>query len=119
MAEQRRQHLRLPIESTSFIDLLSPRTGKTEPGTMITCKTMNVSRGGLQVILEKELTVGAVLKIGVNLPSAEDTLFLAGEVRWCLPSKDEQNPWMAGFQILNANDSDVDRWVSVISTMES
>ena len=37
---------------------------------MITCKTMNVSRGGLQVILEEELTVGAILQIGVDLPGA-------------------------------------------------
>lgn len=119
MPEQRRKHLRLPIESTTFIELLSPRMGKAESGRMITCKTMNVSRGGLQVILAEEITVGAILQIGVDLPGAEHTLYLAGEVRWCLPSNDEQNPWMAGFQILNADDSDIERWVALIETMES
>jgi Tfp pilus assembly protein PilZ len=119
MSEQRRKHLRLPIESTTFIELLSPRLGQSESGRMVTCKTMNVSRGGLQVILAEELTVGAILQIGVDLPGAEDTLYLAGEVRWCLPSQEAQQPWMAGFQILNANDSDIDRWVAVIEAMES
>jgi len=119
MPEQRREHLRLPIESTTFIELLSPRMGHTEPGRMVTCKTLNVSRGGLQVILEEELTVGAILQIGVDLSSAEDTLYLAGEVRWCLPSNDEQRPWMAGFQILNAHDTDIERWVALIVAMES
>ena len=119
MPEQRRQHLRLPIASTTFIELLSPRLGQSESGKMITCSTMDVSRGGLQVLLAEELTVGAILHIGVDLPNAEDTLYLAGEVRWCLPSNDALQPWMAGFQILNANNSDIDRWVAIISALEN
>jgi Tfp pilus assembly protein PilZ len=119
MPEQRRKHLRLPIESTTFIELLSPRLGQSESGKMITCRTMDVSRGGLQVILSEELTVGAILQIGVDLPNAPDTMYLAGEVRWCLPSNDEQHPWMAGFQILNADDSDIDTWEAMIEAMES
>jgi len=86
---------------------------------MVTCKTVNVSRGGLQVILAEEVTVGAILQIGVDLPGADGTLYLAGEVRWCLPSNDEQSPWMAGFQILNADDSDISRWVELIASMDS
>jgi Tfp pilus assembly protein PilZ len=119
MPEQRRKHLRLPIESTTFIELLSPRLGQSESGKMITCRTMDVSRGGLQVILSEELTVGAILQIGVDLPNAPDTLYLAGEVRWCLPSNGQQHTWMAGFQILNADDSDIDTWVALIAIMES
>lgn len=118
MSEQRRKHLRLPLESTTFIEMLSPRMGQAESGRMITCKTMNVSRGGLQVVLAEELTVGAILQIGVDLSGAADTLYLAAEVRWCLPSNDAQNPWMAGFQILNADDSDIERWVALILSME-
>jgi Tfp pilus assembly protein PilZ len=119
MPEQRRKHLRLPIESTTFIELLSPRLGQTESGRMITCKTLNVSRGGLQVSLEEELTVGSILQIGIDLPGAEHTLYLAGEVRWCLPNNDGTSAWMAGFQILNADDSDIARWVELIVKMES
>lgn len=119
MPDQRRQYLRLPIESTTFIELLSPRLDQRESGRMVTCKTMNVSRGGLQVILAEKLTVAAILQIGVDLPTITDTLYLAGEVRWCLPSNDEQHPWMAGFQILNASDSDIDRWVALIAAMEN
>jgi hypothetical protein len=118
MPEQRRKHLRLPIESTTFIELLSPRLGQAESGRMITCKSLNVSRGGLQVILDEELTIGAILQIGVDMPGAEGTLYLAGEVRWCLPRKDAQYPWMAGFHILNADNSDIERWVALIVALE-
>jgi Tfp pilus assembly protein PilZ len=92
--------------------------GQSESGKMLTCKTLNVSRGGLQVSLAVELTVGAILQIGVDLPGATDTLYLAGEVRWCLPRNDEKHPWLAGFQILNADDTDIARWAALISSME-
>src|SRR5262245_38439025 len=120
MPEQRRRDLRLPLESTTFVEQLSSRQDAAAgSGRTISCKTMNVSRGGLQVILAEEMFVGAILRIGVDLPGAEKTLYLAAEVRWCLPSRDEQNPWMAGFQVLNAEDSDVERWVSLITAMEN
>ena len=118
MPEQRRKHLRLPVESTTFIELLSPRLGQAESGVMITCTSLNVSRGGLQVILEQELTVGAILQIGIDLPDTQDTLYLAGEVRWCLPRREAQYSWMAGFQILNAQNTDIERWVALIAAME-
>lgn len=119
MPEQRREHLRLPIESTTFIELLSPRLGQNDSGRTAVCKTVNVSRGGLQVTLAEELTAGSILQIGVDLPGAETTLYLAGEVRWCLPSKEVQNPWMAGFKILNAENSDIAHWEELIASMES
>lgn len=119
MPEQRRKHLRLDIESTTFIELLSPRLGEAESGRMIKCQSLNVSRGGMQVILAEEIAVGDILQIGVDLPGAEDTLYLAAEVRWCLPSKNEQNPWIAGLQILDADGSDIERWVALIVAMES
>ena len=118
MPEQRK-HLRLPIASTTFIELLSPRMGKAESGKMVTCKTVDVSRGGLRVMLAEKLTVGAILQIGIDLPDAADTLYLAGEVRWCRKGKNKQHPWRAGFQILNAEDSDIEAWIALISTLDS
>lgn len=119
MPEQRRQNLRLPIECTTFIELLSSRSDHSEPGRTLTCKTLNMSRAGLQVILAEKLLVADILKIGVDLPTATDTLYLAGEVRWCLPSHDEQLPWMAGFLLLNSSDTDIDQWIALLAAMEN
>ena len=96
MPEQERKHLRLPVESMTFIELVSPRMGQTESGRLVTCNSLNVSRGGLQVVLEEEITVGAFLQIGVVLPGTEDTLYFVGEVHWCLPGKDEKDSWGSG-----------------------
>ena len=118
MPDQRRKHLRLPIESNTFIELVSPRVGQNDSGRVVACKALNASREGLQVSLAEEITVGAFLQIGVDLPDAENTLYLVGEVRWCLPSKDEPDSWIAGFQLLRADNSDIDRWVEVLLAME-
>lgn len=119
MPEQRREHLRLPMESTTFIEVLSPGLDQGEPAKMVTCSTMDVSREGLQVKLSETLILNTILQIGVDLPNAADTLYLAGEVCWCQPSNDEQHPRVAGFQILNANGSDIDTWAALIEAMES
>jgi len=121
MSEQRK-YLRLPVDSTTFIELVSPGIGDSSKGIVVTCKTLNVSRGGLLVTLDQEIPVGAILQIGVDIPEAEDTLYMAGEVRWGTPAEntgDEESAWQAGFQILNSADSDIDRWVGLIGSMEN
>jgi len=119
MPQDQRRHLRLAVESTVFIELVSPGVGKADSGKVAICKTLDVSRGGLRVSLEHQLVVGAILQIGVELPDYQETLYLAGEVRWCLANSEPDTGWSAGFAILNAGDSDVDRWIALLAGMES
>ena len=118
MPEDQRRHLRLPVESRVFIELVSAGVGSATAGKVAVCKTLDVSRGGLRVSLEQELVVGAILQIGVELPQREDTLYLAGEVRWCLANPAPESGWSAGFALLNAGDSDIDSWISLLTGME-
>lgn len=119
MAEEKRKHLRLPVESTIFIELVSQDLEDGESGEIAICKTLDVSRGGLRVSLEQELTVGAILQIGVELPDSEQTLYLAGEVRWCHELPAGEHRWSAGFQLLNAGNSDITSWIGLLSDMDS
>ncbi|HDY83552.1 MAG: PilZ domain-containing protein [Gammaproteobacteria bacterium] len=118
MSQEKRKHLRLPVESTIFIELVSPRAGSSESGEVAMCKTLEVSRDGLRVGLEREVTVGAILQIGVQLPESGDTLYLAGEVSWCRANEEPQQSWSAGFKLLNAANSDIDRWIALLAEME-
>lgn len=118
MPEEQRRHLRLPVENRVFIELVSPGVGNATAGKVAVCKTLDVSRGGLRVSLEHELVVGAILQIGVELPQMDDTLYLAGEVRWCLANKPPETGWSAGFALLNAGGSDIDSWTSLLVEME-
>ena len=118
MSQEKRKRLRLPVKSIIFIELDSPHPGSSESGEIAMCKTLDVSRGGLQVGLERELTVGAILHIGVQLPDASDTLYLAGEVCWCRANDEPQQSWSAGFRLLNSGDSDIDSWVALLGEMD-
>ncbi len=118
MPEDKRQHLRLPVASKIFIELVSTPAGSAESGTIAMCNTLDISRGGLSVSLDQELTVGAILQIGVQLSDADDTLYLAGEVRWCRPLQESQHGWCAGFKLMNAGDSDIDNWIALLSNMD-
>ena len=115
----KRQHLRLPVESRTFIELISPRVGEADTGRLVACQTLNISKGGLQVTVDEELTVGAILQVGIELPHQERTLYLAGEVRWCRRTEEgSPHSWGAGFKLLNASSSDIDLWVELLAAME-
>ncbi len=119
--EDMRQYLRFPVENTVFVELVSPDFGSSESGTIVKCKTLGVSREGLQIILEQELPVGAILQFGVELPAKAGTLYLVGEVRWSLPipGTGTEPSWSAGVALLDADESDIENWVALLAIMES
>lgn len=118
MADEQRRHLRLPVASRVFIELVAPGLAEDDHGEIAACKTLDVSRGGLRVSLDRELTVGAILQIGVEWPGADDTLYLAGEVKWCRELHTRPHRWSAGFQLMNANNSDIASWLRLLSVMD-
>jgi hypothetical protein len=118
MADDQRRHQRLPVDSRVFIELVAPGLGSPQSGQVATCRTLDVSKGGLRVSLDRELPEGAILQIGVELPQSSETLYLAGEVRWCHRDQESERHWTAGFALLNADQSDIDRWVALLAAME-
>jgi len=114
----KRKHHRLHVVSTTFVELESPDLDESGPGKLAACKSLNISRGGLQVELEEEIEVGALLQLGVELPNAKNLLYLVGEVRWCQPAELERNTWLAGFQLMNADNSDIKHWVDLVAQLE-
>ena len=115
MTDNNRQPVRIRMDSHVFIELESPEVDGEGQGEIARCKTTDISRGGLQVGLDRELAVGAILQIGVELPGAEDAFYMAGEVKWCRPDAGAEGSWIAGFQLLNASDSDIERWRSLLT----
>ncbi len=121
MSESNRQHLRLPLQSTVFIELVSAQAGRDDAEIAV-CKTLDVSPAGLRVSVQQELTEQAYLQIGVDtLDEAgeqSNTIYLAAQVRWCRPGETPERPWDAGLELLNAQGSDIQRWVKLISQIE-
>lgn len=119
MAQDKRRHLRLPLQSRVFIELVAADIGCDDSGKVAQCRTLDVSRGGLRVTLEHQLVPGAIHQIGVELPDTGKTFYLAGEVRWCIANRPPEHGWTAGFALLNAGDSDIDSWARLLAEMEN
>ena len=116
-----RKHLRLPVESRVFVELDAAVGDVEAEGNVIICRTLDVSTRGLQVALEHELAEQAYLQIGVEPPRGDsnaDTFFLIAQVRWCRPGEDDDQPWVAGLALMQAQGSDIDRWIQLISELE-
>jgi hypothetical protein len=119
MNDQQRRHQRHLLEASTFIELVSPAMISAEPGKLSACKTQKVSQSGLQLSLKEQVTPGLILQIGVHLPSVAETLYLAGEVKWCNINADTKMPWVAGFELLNDKESDINRWVEIMIAMDA
>ena len=110
MSEDHRQHIRLNISSRVFIDLAGPPLPGDDTGEILLCKTLDISYSGLQISLARELTVGALLHIGVEFPGLEQPLHLVSEVKWCRQNQPPAAGWAVGLQLLNSTDSDTQQW---------
>jgi len=114
----KRRFLRLPIETRVFIELESPPPGSIGPGKVARCETLEVSRAGLRARLAESVTVGAILQIGVELPGKDEPFYLVGQVRWRSRDKEVAGTWIAGFEILNAQGSDIEHWEAALQVMD-
>ena len=112
MSENLREHIRISLNCRVFIELAATMGEQDGDGAaeIARCKTLDVSFGGLKVALGRELNTGALLQIGVELPGVEDAFYLIGAVKWCLPNGDPETGWAAGFELLNSDGSDIDKW---------
>ena len=114
----KRHSMRLPVESRVFIEIESPPPGSLGPGKVARCETLEVSPAGLRARISEAVSVGAILQIGVELPGKDEPFYLVGQVRWRMRDKDVPDAWVAGFEILNAQGSDVEHWVAALEVMD-
>jgi hypothetical protein len=117
MSEKKR-NLRLPIEDTVFVEVMASGIGEDEAGTVVRCRSLDISGDGLKIAIDREIRVGAILQIGADLPNSEETLFLAAQAKWCRPSGDGELHWV-GFELLPASNSDIADWKARIRQLQA
>ena len=112
-----RQEGRLDEIAAVFIEWMAGAEGLegASQTAVILCSSADLSSHGLRVSTDRALPVGAILTLGVELKKTSETLFLAGEVRWC--EHDSSGRYQIGFQVLQAEDSDHERWQDVVTTL--
>ena len=62
---------------------------------------VNISEGGLQVIMAERLSVGAKVKIRLEIAKFKDAIEAVGVVRWCFQNSRRKDDFHAGIQFDN------------------
>lgn len=116
--EPLRRYLRFPVQATVFIELVAPQFGSNESATIVRCTTIEVSRYGLRVAVDRELPVGAILQLALELADSQSNLFLVGEVAWSgpVPGTEGQSAWAAGFSLFD--EADMADWTRLLNALE-
>lgn len=118
MTKEQRQHQRSSFDGKIFIERLSSDAEGRSTADVIVCKTVDISRDGIRAGIDRELPMGAILQVGIELAGEDYTLYLVGEVRWSIPSADDDEFWLVGFKLLDAHDSDIETWQAHLANID-
>ena len=78
-----RNHIRQACDERVVFQIITSAHGTLPPGTVVRCSTEDISPRGLRIQLDRPISEGSQLELGVELSNRPGVFFLAGEVRWC------------------------------------
>lgn len=84
---ERRKFRRFPQELTVTYMVLKKAVSRNERG-----KTIDVSEGGVKILLDKKLAPGTSLDMKIDVPGTGETAEVVGEVMWTEDADDANDP---------------------------
>ncbi len=78
-----REHIRQPRVDRVVFQIFLSAHDTLPPGTVVRCSTKDVSPRGISFELDRPLSEGSLLELGVEILNRPGIIFLAGEVKWC------------------------------------
>ena len=99
---ERRRHHRFDLQDTTltlyrdgFLTLIG--VGKENKAKV----AVNISEGGIQVIIRERLSPGAKVKMKLQIEKFKDAIEAVGIVRWCYQNSKRKDDYHAGIQFEN------------------
>lgn len=114
MSDNKRSETRLDEKVTIFVEVCSASIDNALPADVIICNSLDISANGIQVEMDETVPIGSILRLFAELPSSEKPLHLIGEVKWIV---EEKNQFNIGFELYDAENTDIAGWKSVIAAM--
>ena len=112
--KERRSETRINEQTTIFIEVCSANFDNSSPAKVIICNSLDISANGIQVQMDEEVAIGTILRICAQSPNSDHDLYLVGETKWIKPEDDHFN---IGFELYEAEDTDIASWKELIATM--
>jgi len=105
--DERREEARLNIGAEIFLEKSSPEPGEQVAPEVVRCEAVDISANGLQVVVDCELTAGAIHTIIVDIYRNDDVYRLSAEIRWIEPHK---NGYLVGLSFFDSACTGIIDW---------
>lgn len=104
-----REHFRQSRDEKVVFQIFTSAHGTLPPGTVVRCSTKDISARGIRIQLDRPLSEGSMLELGVEISDRPGIIFLAGEVKWCKALADSKRS-QAGLEIKERESDDFGLW---------
>ncbi|MDX9875634.1 MAG: PilZ domain-containing protein [Spongiibacteraceae bacterium] len=108
----RRREARLAEQAMVFVECLATEPDSSAPGSIVLCRALDMSPGGMQVLIDQAVPAGSILRLCTHLRGATDDLFLVGEVRW---QRQTEDGYWTGFQFYDSDQTDIAAWQAALA----
>lgn len=112
-SNDRRQEYRLADRATVFVEVRSASADGSTPAEILAGSGVDLSANGLQMLLDRPLQAGAILRLGADFGQSSPRLYVIGEVRW---SRAESDGFRVGFSLFDSEGSDIVAWKEKIAS---
>jgi hypothetical protein len=110
----KRQELRQPLAERVELEIIA-ESAPGEVSTVISvCETLDISGGGLRIIMENSVAVGTIMNMVVTVDQGQRSFNLTAELRWIRPG-DRSGQFIAGFEIYDTDFTDSAAWRYFVS----
>ena len=109
-----RKHIRQLRDERVVFQITSSAHGTLPPGSVVRCRTKDVSPRGMGIQLDRPLSAGSLLELGVEISDQPGIFFLAGEVRWC-KALDNSRHHRVGLGFNEEQSDDFDQWQGILN----
>lgn len=107
--EERRGAPRFARDDTVAVKILASPARSELVGSKVQCSTVDVSAGGMQLVLAHPLTVGCKMALEVEVLAQGGTYFLGGEVVWSCETATPGTHYV-GVRLLEDDCFELARW---------
>jgi hypothetical protein len=112
--DDEREHVRQPRDERVVLQVTTSPHGTLPPGTVVRCSTKDISPRGIRIQLDRPLSEGCLLELGVEVLDQPGMVFLAGEVKWC-KVLDESKRNLVGVELTERPFDDFKQWQEVLN----
>ncbi|MEZ5539060.1 MAG: PilZ domain-containing protein [Pseudomonadales bacterium] len=115
-ASCQRTELRVSQELVVFVETYASPSGEERKPNVVVSKTIDLSANGLQIIVDKPIAPGSILRLCVEFLGEPRHYHLTGEVKWVAKVGREKD-FLAGFLLLESDGTDIEPWKHRIAQM--